>query len=358
MPDRRKQSARPNKLVSRRALLSGAGLTAAACAVGAGSVSSAPVSSAVVSPAAVSPGGRSAEAAGQSQAANANAAAESGNPFRFGMNTSTLRGQKLPIAELVELIAKAGFQAVEPWVSELEEHRRRGGSLKDLGKRIRDLGLSVESAIAFSEWIVDDDARRKAGLERARREMDMVAQIGGVRIAAPPAGATDVPRLDAERVTERYRKLLEIGDALGVVPEVEFWGFSKTLTRLSDAADIAINSGHPKACVLPDIYHMYKGDSPFAGLRLMSGLGVHVIHANDYPAKPPRATIKDSDRVFPGDGIAPLATIFRDLRDAGFRGTLSIELFNPTYWQQDANTVARTALAKTRAMVADALSAK
>jgi sugar phosphate isomerase/epimerase len=286
------------------------------------------------------------------------AASSEANPFRFGMNTSTLRGQKLPIAQLVEVVAKAGFQAIEPWISELEDHVRRGGSLKDLGKQVRDLGLAVESSIAFPEWIVDDDARRAKGLEQARRNMAMVAEIGGLRMAAPPIGATNGPQIDSQKISDRYRKLLELGDQIGVVPEVEVWGFSKTLTRLSDAAEVALNTGHPKACILPDIYHLYKGGSPFAGLRLLSGQAVHVIHTNDYPANPPRAAIKDSDRVFPGDGVAPLATIFRDLRDAGFRGTLSIELFNPTYWQQDPQTVARTALAKTRAIVADALAAR
>lgn len=325
--------------VSRRTVLARAGMSAAAIAVVATSSTLNPVSSAM---------------ADTESKQNSPTDAE---PFQFGMNTSTLRGQNLPITETVDLVAKAGYQAIEPWVSELEKHVHSGGSLKDLGKRISDLGLKVVSAIAFAEWIVDDDARRAKGLELAKREMDMVAQIGGVRIAAPPAGATD-HRIDNERVTERYRKLLEIGDEIGIVPEAEFWGFSKTLTRLSDTAEVALNADHPKACVLADFYHMYKGGSPFPGLRLMSAQAMHVIHVNDYPANPPRATIKDADRVFPGDGIAPLAAIFRDLRDAGFRGTLSIELFNPTYWQQDPYTVARTALAKTRAIVADALAAK
>ena len=34
-----------------------------------------------------------------------------------------------------------------------------------------------------------------------------------------------------------------IGDQIGVVPEVEVWGFSKTLTRLSDAAEVALMVG-------------------------------------------------------------------------------------------------------------------
>ncbi len=290
----------------------------------------------------------------QAQAADAAATA---SPFRIGLNTSTLRGQKLTLGELVDTAAKAGFQSLEPWISELEDHKRRGGSLKDLGKRINDLGMTVVSAIGFAEWIVDDDARRAKGLEQAKRDMDLVRQLGGERIAAPPAGATDVAHFDLAKAAERYRALLEAGAEIGVVPQVEVWGFSKTLGKLSDAAAVALDCGRPDACVLPDVFHLYKGGSGFAGLRLLSGNAIHVIHTNDYPDKISREAIKDSDRVFPGDGVAPLKTIFRDLRDAGFRGTLSIELFNPTYWRQEPATVARVALEKTRALVADALKA-
>ena len=50
---------------------------------------------------------------------------------------------------------------------------------------------------------------------------------------------------------------------------------------------------------------------------------------NDYPAVPPRDTIGDRDRVMPGDGIAPLTQILRDLLANGSRAVLSLELFNP-----------------------------
>ena len=112
-------------------------------------------------------------------------------PFGYCFNTSTIRGQKLPLVKELEIAARAGYQGVEPWVAELDEYVKSGGSLSDLRKRIADLGLSVESVIGFSPWIVDDDGKRAAGLEDARRVMDMTAQIGGKRIAAPPrASAT------------------------------------------------------------------------------------------------------------------------------------------------------------------------
>jgi sugar phosphate isomerase/epimerase len=270
--------------------------------------------------------------------------------FRFCFNTSTIRGQKLSLLEEIDIVAKAGYQAIEPWISEIEAHVGQGGTLADLKKRLSDLGLTVESAIGFAEWIVDDDARRAKGLEQARRDMDLVQQIGGKRIAAPPAGATDVSDMDYLKVAERYRALLALGDHIGVVPQVEVWGFSKTLHRLGQASQVAIESGHPQACILPDVYHLYKGGSNFTGIKLLNGAAIQVFHMNDYPANPPRQAINDSDRVYPGDGVAPLGEIFQTLRDIDFNGFLSIELFNKTYWQHDPFDVARLALSKMQSL--------
>jgi 2-keto-myo-inositol isomerase len=277
-------------------------------------------------------------------------------PFRYCLNTSTLRGQKLTVVQEVEIAGRAGYQAVEPWISELDEHVKSGGNLKDLAKRIADLGLTVESGIAFAEWIVDDDERRKKGLEETKRCMDMLQQIGGKRIAAPPAGATKQANLNLLKAAERYRALLDIGEKNGVVPQVELWGFSACLNRLGECALVAMETGHRQACILPDVYHLYKGGSDYNGLRLLSGTALHVIHMNDYPGDPPRANITDAHRVYPGDGVAPLKEILRDLRQIGFRGSLSLELFNRTYWMQDALTVARTGLDKMRAAVKSSMN--
>jgi 2-keto-myo-inositol isomerase len=274
--------------------------------------------------------------------------------FLLGLNTSTIRGQKLSIIDEIAIAAKVGYQAMEPWIDELERHAESGGSLEDLGKRFRDAGISVESAIGFFDWIVDDPARRRKGLEAARRSMDLVNKVGGKRLAAPPAGATDQPLNDLPEIADRYRALLELGDQMGVVPQVEVWGFSRTLSRLSEAAYVAIESGHPKACILPDIYHLYRGGSDFSGITLLGPAAIHVFHVNDYPADPPRSKISDADRVYPGDGVAPIRKLLQDLSAGGFQVTLSLELFNRKLWSQDPLIVARTGLEKMQALFATA----
>ncbi len=283
-------------------------------------------------------------------------ASEPLDPFGYSFNTSTIRGQKVPVDEEAKMAAKAGYDAFEPWMAELHAYVHKGGNLKDLGKLIADLGLKVESSIGFARWIVDDDLERQKGLDEAKRDMEMVLAIGGKRIAAPPSGATDKPIKDLEVVADRYRKLAELGSTIGIIPEAEVWGFSKTMSRLGETVLVAMESGHPKACVLPDIYHLFKGGSGFDNLRFLQGKAIGIFHVNDFPKDKDRTVIKDADRVYPGDGIAPLTHIFRTLRDIGYRGMLSLELFNPEYYKQDAFEVVKTGLAKTKAAVKAALA--
>jgi 2-keto-myo-inositol isomerase len=291
-------------------------------------------------------------------AADAAPGPDSMEPFGYCLNTSTIRGQNLPIDKAAEVAAKAGFTGIEPWINELDAFVKKGGALKDLGKQFADLGLKVESAIGFAEWIVADDAKRAKGLENAKRDMEMVLAVGGKRIAAPPVGATNEKITDLAAITDRYRALAEIGRKVGVVPEIELWGFSKTLQRLGEVVYVALESGHPDACVLLDVYHLYKGGSDFDALRLLSGKAIGIFHFNDYPDTLGREKITDADRVYPGDGAAPLKATLRTLRDIGYRGMLSLELFNRDFWKQDALHVAKTGLEKTKAVVRAALTSQ
>jgi sugar phosphate isomerase/epimerase len=277
------------------------------------------------------------------------------DPFRYGLNTGTLRGFKLPLPDMVDVVAKAGYQSIEPWIDEVRKVAEAGeGAVKDLAARLRDAGLSVPNAIGFAPWIVDDDAKRAQGLEAAKRDMDLVARIGGTGLAASAAGASGP--IPVPRIAERYRALLDAGQKLGVRGHLEFWGASKTLGRLETVLEVLAAADHPFASVLPDVFHMYKGGSDFAAVKKLTPKILFVFHLNDYPADPPRETITDGHRVYPGDGIAPLGQIFRDLRDTGFRGAISLELFNKEYWKGDAATVAKAGLEKMRAAVKKALA--
>lgn len=276
---------------------------------------------------------------------------ESSATFSYCLNTSTISGQKVGFLKEFEIASKAGYNGIEVWIRDIQKYIDEGGNLKDLKKYIDDLGLKVENAIGFAEWIVDDEAKRNIAIEQLKKEMDLVAQIGCTRIAAPPAGAYDKPNLDLFEAAKRYRKILEAGDGTGVTPILEFWGASASLFHISQAMFIATAANHPKACILPDVYHMFRGGSGFESLKQISGNAIEVFHFNDFVTHIAREKQTDSDRVYPGDGGAPYIQIITDLYKSGGKKILSLELFNKDYWQKDALEVAKTGLNKMKKLV-------
>jgi len=255
-----------------------------------------------------------------------------GKGFRTALNFGTLIGFNLTLEEEIDLTAKAGYDGFEPWSQGLDRFIEQGGSLADLRKRINDHGLQVTVCNAFYSWIVEDDKSRSEGIEQMKRYMDYTAQIGGSRITATSVGATDF-RLDRfEVLGQRYRTILEIGEQRGVLPQLEMWAGTQTLNSLADLVAVAIHAGHPKTEFLLDVFHLYRSGSPFDSLALLNGRKMTVLHINDYPAFTSPEEAQDKDRVYPGDGVAPLPQILQTLQSVGFDGFLSFEVFNPLYW--------------------------
>ncbi len=270
-------------------------------------------------------------------------------PFGYCLNTSTIRGNNLDIAGVVNAASKAGFHAIEPWIMELDRYTSSGGTLKDLGTRIADAGLTVEDAIAFNSFLDDDDARRAASMEKLKVDMDKVAQIGGKRIAAPPGNNRAAVSLD--NAAKYYRDALEMGEKMGIQPLLELWGTHPVLGPLSHGIYATVAAGRADASLLLDVFHLYKSGTAFTSLRQINGASLHIIHLNDYPLAADSSTLNDGNRIYPGDGVAPLGQILRDLRDNGFRGYLSLELFNREYWAKSADENLKTAMEKIRATV-------
>jgi sugar phosphate isomerase/epimerase len=276
--------------------------------------------------------------------------------FSYCLNTSTISGQKVGFLKEFEITAKAGYSGIEIWIRDLQKYLDEGGNLKDLKKYIDDLGLKVENAIGFAEWIVDDEAKRNTGIEQLKKEMNLLAQIGCRRIAAPPSGKYNEPIADWFEAANRYRKILEIGDSTGVIPQLEFWGASGSLYHISQAMFIATAANHPKACILPDVYHMFRGGSGYDSLKQISGSAIELFHFNDFVADIPREKQIDSDRVYPGDGAAPYTQIITHLYNSGGNKVFSLELFNSRYWEKDAMEVAKTGLEKMKNLVKEAMN--
>jgi 2-keto-myo-inositol isomerase len=272
--------------------------------------------------------------------------------FTYCLNMSTIRGQNLGFMKELETAAAAGFRSVEIWIDSMQQYLQSGGTVALIKDRLDGLGLKVEDCIAFDEWIVDDALRRQKGIEDMMKVMEMLATLCCKRMAATGKGtsASDVP--DKEVIAERYNAILETGGQFGVVPQLEMWGFQRNLQDVAEVVYIAMKSRNPKARVLLDVFHLYRGNTSLETLGLMDPNAVEMFHMNDYPPGFPWQTITDADRIYPGDGIAPIKETLRILlQNRKTPLILSTELFNKAYYQQDALTVAKTSLAKMKSIV-------
>src|SRR5687768_15933929 len=65
------------------------------------------------------------------------------SPWPIALDTATIRPADRPIAleEKVRIAADAGYDAIELWEFELNEHEQKGGNLKEMAATIRDAGL-------------------------------------------------------------------------------------------------------------------------------------------------------------------------------------------------------------------------
>ena len=273
--------------------------------------------------------------------------------FKFCLNTSTIKGQKPTVPETINIAARAGYDSMELWVGDISDYKAQGNSLASLKKLLDDSKITVEDAIGFAPWMVEDEQQREAGFRQMKQEMELMSEIGCKRIAAPSAGVKGDAPLDLFKVGERYKRLVDLGRQTGVMPLLEFWGGSPVFYHFGQALMAAAAANDPDVKILPDVYHLFRGGSGFDCLKMVNGNVIDVIHINDYPGNVLRQEQNDSHRVFPGEGVAPLKQILTDLKTMGGVKVLSLELFNREYWQKDALTIAKTGCDKMKKFVND-----
>lgn len=270
--------------------------------------------------------------------------------FSYCLNTSTIRACGLSIEEEIKVAAQAGYQGIELWVSEIDAYVNQGGELSKLKTMLDQHGLEAPNVIAFFQWANPDKEARKKELEEARRILTMAREINCMYVAAPPSGIVDMAGLPLEDIAGYYRDLLKIARDIGTEPLLEFWGHSRVLGSLDEAIQVLKFVDDPAAMLLADVFHMAKTEGSFDLLGELKGTNLGLFHVNDYPDAPDITKLKDDERVYPGDGVAPLGQIVNTLRKMGYAGMLSLELFNKEYQKNGADNVAKTGIEKMRAV--------
>lgn len=108
----------------------------------------------------------------------AHASPDSASPFRFCLNTSTIRecqyqGKKIDILGGIEVASKAGYTGIEPWIREIDAYVKNGGTVSELRKRIADAGLTVEARSGSPPFCTKTTNNERKDLKKPNAAWDL-----------------------------------------------------------------------------------------------------------------------------------------------------------------------------------------
>ncbi len=262
--------------------------------------------------------------------------------FTLCLNTSTIKPQ--PMLDKIRLTAEAGFAGIELWLNDVYEYVGQGGEVRDIEKALSDWGLIVPCTIALRGWAEAAEAEYPHVLEEAKRRLELAARLGSPWLVCSPPGDP----CDMRQITRRYGDLLQLGRQVGVKPTFEYISFLKSVFRLDQAWQVVQDVQDPDATLVLDAFHTWNSGGTLEDLRQIPAERISHYHVDDAAAEIPAGRQLDADRVMPGDGVIDLAAEVRLLREIGYQGTVSLELFNPSLWQDDPREVLRLGLERMR----------
>ena len=229
------------------------------------------------------------------------------------------------------IASEVGFETMDFDLERLGDDADSTGirrSLDETGIRAGACPLPVEMR--------QDEGTFEAGLERFGELAALAAQIG-IRVMhrSIPAASDRPPAEFVPVLRRRWSACAEIarghGIALAVEPLGTLYrrrsGAYEVIWRLVDAAEFAQSCG-PGVGLLVDSWHWHLAGSTPEEIIDAGELISHV-HLADVP-NAPEETLRDTERVLPGDGVVDFEAFLGALAKAEYRGTVSPEV--PGSW--------------------------
>lgn len=241
----------------------------------------------------------------------------------------------------VAVTAQAGFKALELWAEKIDRYLA-DHTLADLNalfenQHILPLALNSIEFIAFrgSEY---------AQIQGRLHELGRIALAIGcptVVVVPSPSPGRNFPwsAILAEYV-KVLRDLSDIARLYHIKLSFEFLGFGWCSVRTPRAAQAIIQEvARDNVGLTIDTAHFYGGGGLLSELDQLDPRQIFAFHLDDLEDTPKEA-ISDSTRLLPGLGVVPLNDICGRLKQIGYDGPCSIELFRPEYWNWDPQELA------------------
>jgi 4-hydroxyphenylpyruvate dioxygenase len=242
--------------------------------------------------------------------------------------------------------AAAGFDGVEIFEPDFVASPWPAAELR---ARCADLGLSIDLYQPFRDFDAADPDVLAANLRRAERKFDVMEQLG-TDLVLVCSSVSPYALDDDDRIAEQLRQLADRAAARGmrVCYEALAWGrFVNTYDR---SWEIVRRVDHPALGLCVDSFHILSRGSDPSGIAEIPGEKLFFLQLADAPHMELDVLQWSRHyRLFPGQGAFDLPAFLGHVLTAGYRGPLSLEVFNDVFRQSDP---ARAAVDAHRSLLA------
>jgi sugar phosphate isomerase/epimerase len=245
--------------------------------------------------------------------------------------------------EDVEGFVAAGCLGIEVWLTKLERELECNAAA-DLRKLIEDKQITLAAASCQGGLLLSQGEQRRSGFDQFKRRLDLCQYfgIGILQLVADVAHQVDA--LAMQRAVVSLRQAAQWAAAFGITLALEFRGSDTFCASIDTAVMLVVLAGEANLGVNLDVFYFYKGPSKSEDLERLTKTNLAFVQICDV-AGVPRELMTDSDRIFPGEGDFQLVPIMRKLREVGYAGWVSLELWNPMIWRSPPQQVAEFGLA-------------
>jgi 2-keto-myo-inositol isomerase len=247
-----------------------------------------------------------------------------------------------PLEEDIRAAGAAGFPLVELWGEKFERFFQTH-TVADLQELLAH--HQVRPAAIDLVWL---DYSSEEGVAKAigrTRYLGEIAQAIGCDLLLLCSGGELHGRSKAQGlalVADYLRPVCAAAAEFGCRLAIEPLGGHALIPGCEEALAVIERAGQPNLGLMWDFFHYYKSNVPLETIRQIPLDKLWLVHVDDAPALP-RETLRDPDRVYPGQGVLPLPHYFATLRKLGYTGPISVELFNQDYYQQPIDEITRNA---------------
>jgi 2-keto-myo-inositol isomerase len=241
----------------------------------------------------------------------------------------------------VRVTAGAGFKALELWATKVDKYLETH-SVDELKALLANNNVAPMTFNSI-EFIAFRGAEFEQIKARCRHLSALAQQIGCPSVAIIPS---PTPKYDItwEAVVDEHvqaiRALSDIAYEYGVKLAFEFLGFGWCCVRTPRGArEIIEKVGRDNVGMVVDIAHFYIGGGLISEIEALDPKMIYAFHLDDVEDVS-KEGYTDAGRVIPGLGVAPVQEVCAALKQIGYEGPCSIELFRPEYWGWDPQELA------------------